>query len=453
MNMALPRFALSCAMLCLGTAAFADMEEDAAEAVRRGNFAAAVSAYEQLVERNPTSVTLHLELADALAKNRQWERAIEEYKAVLRLRPESTEALLGIGTVRRWQGNIAEARVTYERVIALSPQNPAGLQGLAATYALDHDFASAERIHEQSKKLWPEDSGVQQAAYDFHRQRNPQVYFLRETDLSFETRQSGAIVPFGAREEIGAEYQDGSSFFVPQVDGDKILIYTRSDKKIFYTHYFGINDTLDLSVRSSAYQYYVPDAALGFSSIGSYDEFRARYTMPLTQEQVFAVRYTMRPTTLKLSQDSFTAHKLEVDLTSRWTPRLSTSIGGGLLRDLDSNATTTSHLTDRNLVKVGFQWDATNRLSLGAKYITNPDLDNTMNATSIAEASYSFTDTWSALGRYRVDQYKTGADQTGEYLAARFTPDSHWWSEFGVKYASRGTVSGNYGLVSISFHF
>ncbi len=58
---------------------------------------------------------------------------------------------------------------------------------------------------------------MQQAAYDFRRQRNPRTCLLWETDLSFQTHQVGAIVPFGAREEIGAEYhQDESSFYVPQ---------------------------------------------------------------------------------------------------------------------------------------------------------------------------------------------------------------------------------------------
>lgn len=450
MNRTLATLALGCAVVCFAAVAHADMEDDAAAAVRRGDFAAAASAYEQLVADNPTSVALRLELANALEKDHQWDRAVAEYETVLKRQPRNVEALLAIGTLRRWQGNIGEAKRTYEQMRVLTPEEPRGLLGLAATYALDHDFVSAEKYYEQAETMWPGDSGVQRAAYDFRRQRNPRLYFFWESDLSFEAHQAGAILPFGAREEIGAEFQDETSL-APQLGNAKI--YTRRDQKIFYTHYFGRNNMLDVSARTSVYQYHVPDSLLGYASIDTYEEYRARYTVPLTQEQVFSVRYTIRPTTLKLSQDSFNAHKVETELNSRWKPAFSTLLGIGWLRDLDSNATTASQLTDRSLAKVGFQWDATGRLSLGAKYITNPDLDNSMNATAIAEGSYSLTDSWSVLGRYRTDDYKTGADQTSYYLAVRFVPNSNWWSEIGLKYAARGSASGNYGLASVSYRF
>lgn len=449
-------------IVCLNTAASAeterevadagkaDVESEAADAARRGDFAAAASAYEQLVAENPTSVALHLALADALKKDRQWERAVTEYEAVLKRHPRNAEALLGIGTVRRWQGNIDEARRAYEQANALAPQNTNGLLGLAATYALDHDFVSADKFYEQAVQMWPGDSGVQQAAYDFRRQRNPRLYLFWEDDLSFESRQVGAIVPFAAREEVGAEHQEETSI-APNLGNAKI--YTRSDNKLFYTHYFGNSHTFNLSARTSKYQYSVPDSALGFTAIDTYEEYRARYTMPLTPEQVLAVRYTARPTVLKLSQGSFTAHKLEAELNSRWLQSFSTLLGGGWLRDLDSDATSASQLTDRSLFKVGFQWDASNRLSLGAKYITNPDLDNSMSSTAIAEGGYSLSDSWSVLARYRTDDYKTGSDQASYYLAARFVPNSHWWSEIGLKHAERGSASGNYGLASVTYRF
>ena len=462
LNQALATFMLGCVIVCLNTAASAeteqgvagaanaDIELEADDAARRGDFAAAASAYEQLVAENPTSVALHLALADALKKDRQWKRAVTEYEAVLKRQPRNAEALLGIGTVRRWQGNIDEARRAYEQVNALAPKNTNGLLGLAATYALDHDFVSADKFYEQAVQMWPGDSGVQQAAYDFRRQRNPRLYLFWEDDLSFESRQVGAIVPFAAREEIGAEHQEETSI-APNLGNAKI--YTRSDNKIFYTHYFGNNHMLDLSARASKYQYNVPGSALGYAAIDTYEEYRVRYTMPLTPEQVFAVRYTARPTILKLSQGSFTAHKLEAEFNSRWLPSFSTLLGGGWLRDLDSDATSTSQLTDRSLFKVGFQWDASNRLSLGAKYITNPDLDNSMSSTAIAEGGYSLSDNWSVLARYRTDDYKTGSDQTSYYLAARFVPNSHWWSEIGLKHAERGSASGNYGLASVTYRF
>ena len=450
MNRTLTTLTLGCAILCFNAAAYAATEQDAAAAARRGDFATAAVSYEQLVAMNPTSVALRLELADALGKDRQWNRAVREYEAVLKLQPENTEAILGIGTVRRWQGNTGEARRAYEQARELAPQYPDGSLGLAAAYVLDHDYVNAGKLYAQAEQTWPKDRGVQQAADGFRSLRMPRLYLFWENDLSFETRQGGAILPFSSREEIGAEYQEESRF--ASGPGNP-KIYSRNDKKLFFTRYFGFNHMLDLSVRSSQYQYNVPNTALEYASIDSYQEYRGRYTMQLKPGHVFAVRYTLRPTKLKLSQSSFTAHKIEAEFNSQWDPRFSTLVGGGWLRDLDSNATNISQLTDRSLIKLGFQWDKTNRLSLGAKYITNPDLDNSLSSTIIGEGSYSLTETWSALGRFRSDDYKTGPDQTSFYVGARFVPNNHWWSEFGLKHAERGTASGNYGLASIIYRF
>ena len=425
-------------------------EQEADAAARRWDFATAASAYEKLVEEYPASLALRHDFADALKGDRQWQRAVNEYGVVIENKPDNTEAILGLGTVHRWQGNLDEARRIYQQAHEMVPQKAEALLGLADTYALDHDYAEADKLYQQAQQMWPGDSSVQQAAYDFQRQRNLRLYLFWENDLSFETRQAGFIVPFAAREEIGAEYQQEISI-APALNDAKV--YTRDDNKIFYTHYFGLDHTLDFSARSSEYQYHVPDSNLGYSAIDTYEEYRGRYTLPLTLEHVFSVRYAVRPTTLKLSQDSFNAHKLEGELNSRWTPRFSTLIGGGWLRDLDSNAISAEHLTERSLVKLGFQWDISNHFSLGAKRITNPDLDNSMNSTSIAEVSYSINDTWSTIGRYSTDDYKTSADQTNYYVAARFVPNSNWWSEIGLKYAERGDNHGIYGLASVSYRF
>jgi tetratricopeptide (TPR) repeat protein len=441
---------LACALALASPPTVAATEKEAADYARRGQFAEAAEAYTTLVQKNPRSIPLRMELADALAKDRQWDRAVTEYEGVLKLQPKNAEALRGIGTVRRWQGHIGEARRAYEQALKLEPSNAEGQLGLAATSALDHDFAAAQSQYDQAETKWPKDRGAQQAAYDFRRLRNPRLYLFWENDLSFETRQLGAIAPFAGREEIGAEVQEELRF---APDLSRIKTYTRTDKKILYTHFFGLNHMLDFSARASEYEYHAPTSALEYASIDTYEEYRARYTVPFAPEQVFAVRYTLRPTTLKLSQDSFTAHKLEAELSSRWVPRVSTLLGTGWLRDLDSNATNTSQLTNNTLVKLGAQWDPTNQLSIGAKYITNPDLDNTINATTIAEGSYSLTDTWSVLGRYRADDYKRGSDQTSLYAGARYVPNRHWWSEFGLKHAERGDASGNYGLVSIVLNF
>lgn len=448
MKHALTTLTLGCVLACFNTYTYSISEKEAAEQAHSGNFAAASASYKQLVANNPGSVPLRIELADALAKDRQWNQAIVEYEAVLKLYPDNIEATLGIATVKRWQGNIVGAKRASEQARVLAPQNAEAMLGLAAVYTLDHDFEQAAKHYEQAVKTWPEDKGVRVAASDFQHERRPRLYLLQENDLSFVSRQAGITAPFLAHEEIGFELQDETSL---APGNGNIKVYTRSDKKLLYTHYFGLNHSLDFSARSSIYEYNV--LITGYTGINTYNEYRARYTVPITTEQTFSIRYAARPTILKLSQDQFTAHKVEAEFNSHWTPRLNTQLGVGWLRDLDSLATSTTQITDRSLIKLGVQVDVTNHLGLGAKLITNPDLDNSLNSTVLVDASYSLTDTWSTLGRLKLDNYKTGADQSSYYAAARFVPSNQWWSEFGIKYVTRGFNSGTFGLASVAYRF
>lgn len=440
------RLTLVTALLLTSMTAAAVTEQEAAELGRAGRFAEAAEAWRALLARQPDSARLRLELADALAKDRQWEAAVAEYEAVLRREPKNGEALRGLGTVRRWQGHIGEAKQAYEKARAVEPGSADALLGLAATYELDRDYESARRLYGEAAKRWPKDEGVQRAAANFRHRANPRAYLFYEDDLSFETKQAGVAVPFGAREEIGVEAQRETSFFYRTGDTS----YTRDDAKLFYTHFFALNHALDASARHSSYDY--PSQPTGFSAIDSYEEYRVRYTYPIVPEQVVAVRYTARPTKL-LAGDDFVAHKLEAELRSAWSPRLRTVAGSGWLRDLDENATRASDLRTTTLLKLGVEGDPTNALTLSARYITNPDLDNTIDDTTILQASYDFAGSVSGLLRYKLDDYKVGDDQKSHYAGVRYVPNARFWSELGLKRVARGPEHGVYPLVSVVYNF
>lgn len=435
-------------LLAVNGIAAAVTEKEAAQQAREGLFAQAIESYDALVKQNPKSVPLRLKLADALAKDRQWERALTEYEAVLKLSPNNADAMNGIGTVNRWRGHVDAARDAHVRARNTAPGDPDGALGLAAAETLDHNFEKAGALYEEAEKKWPNDGEVRQAAYDFRRQKNPRVQLFYEDDLSFRTEIGGVGLPLLAREDLEAEYQKETRFqYLTGVES-----YNRTDKKIKYTHFFGLNHTLEVDARAAEYEYPAPPAPLppAFSTaIDSFQEYRLRYTFPLTPEQRIAIRYSVRPTTLLNTQEKFTAHKVEAELVSRWLPRFETVIGTGWLRDLDGNAVSTGDLTSQGLLKIGFQYDITNRLDVSAKFITNPDLDSSVNSTTIVQAGYSLTGTFALLARGRFDDYKTGDDQSAAYVAVRFTPSSHLWSEAGVKYVQRGPESGVYPLVSL----
>jgi len=432
---------------CLIVPALAVTEQEATRMARQGDFAQAAEAYRSLLTQNPHSIRLRLALADALAKDLQWDNAIAEYQAALRTSPNNVEALRGIGKIRRWQGHIAQSKKAYLRAQERAADDPEPVLGLAAAQVLDHDFAEARQLYDRAAQRWPRDGDVRQAAYDFARQTNPRVYLFYEDDLSFTTKQAGFAVPFLSREEIGLDYQREESF----LSDARTRTYVRTDHKLLYTHFFGFNHTVDASVRQSRYSYDQPVTA--FSAIDRFVEYRVRYTVPIVPEHIVAVRYTARPTTLKTSGQDFLSHKIEAEITSQWSPRFQTLLGTGWLRDLDANATSTSDMTNNTLAKAGFQAVLSSRWQISAKYITNPDLDNTVNSTRLLQADYGYNDVYSALARIRYDDYKQGANQIAYYLGVRIVPNSHLWSEVGAKYVKRGSNNGTYPLVSLVWRF
>jgi hypothetical protein len=105
------------------------------------------------------------------------------------------------------------------------------------------------------------------------------------------------------------------------------------------------------------------------------------------------------------------------------------------------------------LLKLGAQYTLNDRADISARFITNPDLDSSIYSTTLIQAGYSFNGTYSGIARLRLDDYKASSDQVSLYVGTRFTPSSHLWTEFGVKYVGRGGSDGLFGLASIIYRF
>lgn len=421
-------------------------EQEAIQLKQQQRFDESAAVFETLARENPQSPGLRLQFADALARARQWQRALDEYQTALRLAPGNAEALQGIGTVNRWRGHLPEARSAYAQARDAAPNDPTGTLGLAATEALDHDFRTAQSLYDEAARRWPQDGEVRQAHYDFARQRNPRVYVYYEDDLSFELRNGGVAVPLATREELGAEYQKETRLYY--LTGTET--YSRTDNRLLYTHFFGFNHTLELQARFSEYDY--PATPTVFSAIDRFQEYRLRYAVPIVPEQVVAFRYTVRPTALVNGQD-FVAHKLEAELASQWLPRFQTVIGTGWLHDLDSAATSRSDMTDQTLLKLSMQYDFSHRLALTARYITNPELDSSVDSATAVQLAYGVTERLTLMAREHYDDYRFGDSQVTTYVALRYVPTAHLWTEAGVKYVKRGTEDGFYPLASLVWRF
>ncbi|RXZ38692.1 tetratricopeptide repeat protein [Oxalobacteraceae bacterium CAVE-383] len=381
------------------------------------------------------------EKADQEIQNFHWNAALQIYRDELARNENNADAWRGMGRILRWQGHLEESRQAYEKAAALEPDNSNAALGIASTYFLDHDFDRAAAGYAAARERWPDDEEVRQAADDFARERNPRVYGRYERDLTFRTITYGAGMPLLSREDIQLE----------SVRDESLGQYIRKDKKATYTHFFALNNFLEFRYRRANYTYSTD--VTDFSAIDWFDEYRLRYSYPFTPEQVGSVTYTYRPTKLKTTQQSYNSTKYEFELHSQWSPRFGTVVGGGQLRDLNGDPTTTSDLRNTSLVKAGVEYMLTQKAQATATYITNPDLDNSIHSKSLFLLSYQWRDNLSSLLRYRYDDYKSGGSQRIYSLAMRYTPDAHVWVELGVLSAARAGRSGVYPQATLIYKF
>jgi len=409
-----------------------------------GAMLACLSMYVSAAETDaatPQKEKTYAEKADQEIQDFHWNDALQTYRDELAKNDKNADAWRGIGRILRWEGHLEESRQAYEKAAALEPEDSSAALGIADTYRLNHDFKQAAVDYAAAQQQWPKDQEVQQAAYDFARQSNPRIFASYARDLSFRTTSYGAGTPLLSSEDIQLEH----------VDDESLGAYDRKDEKATYTHFFGLNNFLEFRYRRSDYSYFAP--VTDFSAIDWFDEYRVRYTYPITPEQVATVTYTYRPTTLKTTQQVYNSNKLEIELHSQWTPRFATLAGAGELRDLNDNPMTTNDLRTTSLVKAGVEYMLTQKAQVTATYITNPDLDNSIHSKTLFLLSYQWRDDLCSLFRYRYDDYKDGINQRIYSLALRYTPNAHIWSEVGILSASQGGRSGVYPQATLIYKF
>ena len=118
-------------------------------ALDRGDYAAAIAEFEDVLQRNPgepQNSTAHYDLALALAGAREFERAARELAAAIARDPGFLAAYANLITVDLDNNDVAGARAAADRFIALAPTSARALysQGLVALRAGDSATARAD---------------------------------------------------------------------------------------------------------------------------------------------------------------------------------------------------------------------------------------------------------------------------------------------------------------------
>lgn len=378
---------------------------------------------------------------DAALDDLRWTEAERILRGRLAEAPGDADAWRSLGSLLTWSGRPAEARNAYRRAVELDADSTSAVLGLAAAHRHDRQFANAEALYSGAAAKWPEDAEVKRAVAGFRREQRPRLLVSRDDDLSFRNSVASLAVPLGGGHELLLEREEEER---PQQD-------VRTDNKVGYTRHFGLNHYLEARARFSTYDYQVPVS--DFSAIDAFQEYRFTYRRPITPAHQVTLRYTLRPTTLLGSGAEFTSHKVEATVRSQWTPRIATTLGTGRLRDLASGATTTSQQANNDLVRLGVELRLTPRLDLGVSYITNPDLDNSVDATTLLQASLDVGRDFSAVMRIRADDYRRGDDQSSVFLGARYYAGGHLWAELGAKRSQRGDRQAVYPVGTLVYRF
>jgi tetratricopeptide (TPR) repeat protein len=89
---------------------------------QQGKLNEAISNYRQALElRMPNPFDVHLNLATALAQNKEYEEAVKHLNAALRRKPDSSEVYYNWGLILKEQGKLDEAIEKWKKALELNP--------------------------------------------------------------------------------------------------------------------------------------------------------------------------------------------------------------------------------------------------------------------------------------------------------------------------------------------
>lgn len=120
------------------------------------NYAAAASAYEDAIKKNPEVWQYDLNLGLARKKMNQAEEALAAFKKALALNPDSISANKEVGEALAKANNFAEAKTYYEKAVALSPEDPEARYNLGICLSSTGEPEAALAQFEKAVELKPD---------------------------------------------------------------------------------------------------------------------------------------------------------------------------------------------------------------------------------------------------------------------------------------------------------
>ena len=131
------------------------LKQSAVAYLRRGDFPAAIQAYKQALELDPSDRDLKLGLARALSLSGHHEESESLYRAFLAKTPEDADALEGLGHAFLRSDHPLEARSVFAHLLAMHPANPEFQIDLARVETRLGKYKQAREILSSVLTLYP----------------------------------------------------------------------------------------------------------------------------------------------------------------------------------------------------------------------------------------------------------------------------------------------------------
>ena len=148
-----PRFAQALAWLAQSHLEMYGLNFDGSQA----RLIKAKEAAERAVELRPDLAETHAGLGWYFYKGLfDYARALSEFSAALKIQPNSSDTLFGIGAVLRRQGRWAEAADTMSKALELDPKNARLLLEFGGSCVLAHRYADADHAFERAIAMSPQ---------------------------------------------------------------------------------------------------------------------------------------------------------------------------------------------------------------------------------------------------------------------------------------------------------
>jgi Flp pilus assembly protein TadD len=129
--------------------------------VRARRFDEAIANYRRVLEKDPKSVDLHIQIGETYRFKGDVASAVSYFRKATQLSPNDPRAYLPLGVLLDTLGQRAEAKTIYQQILKLQPDQPIALNNLAFLMAESgEDLDQALSLAQRARQKLPQDPNV-----------------------------------------------------------------------------------------------------------------------------------------------------------------------------------------------------------------------------------------------------------------------------------------------------